>query len=147
MLKNRSVPTDSVLPHLVYQNVAEALVWLTTTLGFTEHYRYGEVDGRVQGAQLQIGDGWIMIESARPGQSSPAQLGQQTQYLTLFVEDVAAHYDKVRLAEAKIVEDLNDTVYGERQYVVEDPEGHRWLFSQHRRDVSPDEWGATIAQR
>jgi uncharacterized glyoxalase superfamily protein PhnB len=38
------------------------------------------------------------------------------------------------------------TVYGERQYGVEDLGGHRWLFSQHAWDLSPDEWGAQIAQ-
>jgi uncharacterized glyoxalase superfamily protein PhnB len=30
-------------------------------------------------------------------------------------------------------------MYGEKQYGVEDLEGHRWLFSQHVRDVSPEE--------
>jgi uncharacterized glyoxalase superfamily protein PhnB len=42
-------------------------------------------------------------------------------------------------------EDLNETCYGERQYGVEDLDGHRWLFSQHAKDASPNEWGATIA--
>ena len=29
-------------------------------------------------------------------------------------------------------------------YGVEDLDGHRWLFSQHARDVDPQEWGATL---
>jgi len=37
-------------------------------------------------------------------------------------------------------------VYGELQYGVEDFAGHHWLFSRHARDVSPDEWGATIVE-
>ncbi|MDQ3327354.1 MAG: hypothetical protein M3506_02365 [Chloroflexota bacterium] len=45
------------------------------------------------------------------------------------------------------MEDLNETAYGERQYGVEDLEGHRWLFLQHVRDMDPGEWGATIADR
>jgi uncharacterized glyoxalase superfamily protein PhnB len=45
------------------------------------------------------------------------------------------------------VEDLNETIYGERQSGVKDVEGHHWLFSRHARNVSPDEWGATIANR
>ena len=28
-----------------------------------------------------------------------------------------------------------------------DLDGHHWLFSAHARDVSPDEWGATITTR
>ena len=53
----------------------------------------------------------------------------------------------MRTSKVKIVEDLHETVYGERQYGAEDLEGDRWLFSRHARDVSPDEWGATIADR
>jgi len=145
MLKNRSVPTDILLPHITYQNVAEALVWLARAFGFTEHYRYGEPGGQVNGAQMHLGDAWIMLNSARPGSASPAQVGHQTQSLTVFVDDVDAHFERAKSAGAKIVEDLHETVYGERQYGAEDPEGHRWLFSRHARDVSPDEWGATIA--
>jgi uncharacterized glyoxalase superfamily protein PhnB len=146
MLKNRSVPADAVLPHLTYQDVAEAVVWLTKTFGFTEHYHYGP-PGQIQGAQMNLGDAWIMLNSARPGRASPAQVGHGTQSLTVFVDDVDAHFEKAKSAGAKIVEHLNETAYGERQYGVEDLEGHHWLFARHARDVSPDEWGATISRR
>lgn len=145
-LRNRSVPTNTVLSHITYEDVAAALAWLGTTFGFTEHYRYGEQDGRVSGAQMHLGDAWIMLTSARPGRSSPARLGSQTQSLTIFVDDVDAHYARAQAVGAMIVEELHETEYGERQYGVEDLEGHRWLFSQHARDVSPEEWGARICQ-
>ena len=44
-----------------------------------------------------------------------------------------------------MVEELNETMYGERQFAAEDLDGHHWLFSRHARDVSPDEWGAKIS--
>jgi uncharacterized glyoxalase superfamily protein PhnB len=147
MLKNRSVPADVVLPHITYQNVAEALVWLTRVFGFTEHYRYGESGSRIEGAQMHLGDAWIMLKSARQGWASPAQVGHSTQSLTVFVEDVHAHFERAKLAGARIVEGLHETEYGELQYGVEDLEGHHWLFSRHARDVSPDEWGARIITR
>ena len=147
MLKNRSVPTDVMLPHITYQNVAEALVWLTNVFGFTEHYRYGESAGTVAGAQMHIGEAWIMLNSPRSGRASPAAVGHATQSLTIFVEDVDVHFERAKSAGAKIVEDLHETEYGERQYGVEDLEGHYWLFSRHARDVSPDEWGARITIR
>jgi uncharacterized glyoxalase superfamily protein PhnB len=37
MIANRSMPTDTVLPHLVYQNVADAIVWITKAFGFEEY--------------------------------------------------------------------------------------------------------------
>jgi len=145
MLKNRSVPADIVLPHLTYQNVAEAMAWLTRVFGFTEHYRYGEPGAPVDGAQMHLGDAWIMLNLPRAERRTPTQAGCHTQSLTVFVEDVDAHFERSKSAGAKIVEELHETAYGERQYGVEDLEGHRWLFSRHIRDVSPEGWGATLA--
>ncbi len=141
------MPADVILPHLTYRNVADALAWLTKAFGFVEHYRFGEPGGRVNGAQMHLGDAWIMLNSARPGSASPAQAGHQTQSLTVFVDDVDAHCERAKLTGAKIVEDLHETAYGERQYGVEDLEGHHWLFSRHARDVDPAEWGATVASQ
>ena len=142
MLRNRSVPPDTILPHVTYQDVAAAVAWLSATFGFTEHYRYGEP---ADGAQMYLGGAWIMLNRARQGRTSPAQSGLFTQSLTVFVDDVDAHFKRAKSAGARIVENLQETAYGERQYGVEDIEGHHWLFSQHVRDVSPDEWGARIA--
>ncbi len=143
MLENRSVPPDTILPHIEYQDLAAAIAWLSKTFGFIEHYRYGVP---VSGAQLHIGNAWIMVNQADPGTSSPQKLGYGTQSLTVFVDDVDAHFHDCKAAGAKIVEDLHVTEYGERQYAVEDLDGHHWLFSRHARDTSPDAWGATIAQ-
>jgi len=143
MTANRSVPTDTVLPHIMYQDLAKAIAWLTRVFGFTEHYRYGEP---LSGAQMYAGRACIMIKNA-PDQATPAQMGYGTQSLTIFLDDVDAHYARTKSEGAKIVEDLHETVYGELQYGVEDLDGHHWLFSRHARDLSPDEWGATIAKR
>jgi uncharacterized glyoxalase superfamily protein PhnB len=141
VLKNRSVPTDIILPHLAYRDVGEAIVWLGRTFGFREHYRYGDP---VSGAQVHLGEAWIMVYRVKPGEATPAELGFGTQSLTVFVEDVEAHFEQARTAGAKILEDLHETVYGELQFAAEDLAGHHWLFSRHARDLSPDEWGAKL---
>lgn len=135
------MPADTVLPHVVYEDVAQAIAWLALTFGFSEHYRYGDPVG---GAQVHLGDAWIMLKRAGTDGATPVQAGCWTQSLTVFVDDVDGHFERAKAAGAKIVEDLHVTVYGERQYGVEDLAGHRWLFSQHARDVSPDEWGAIV---
>jgi uncharacterized glyoxalase superfamily protein PhnB len=141
-MNNRSVPTATVLPHLVYRKVTDACDWLTRVFGFSEHYRYGQP---VSGIQMYLGETYIMLSGPRPGRQSPATLGHGTQMLTVMVTDVDAHYRKTKEEGATILEELNETVYGERQYGVEDLDGHRWLFSQHARDVNPETWGAKIA--
>ncbi len=143
MIENRSVPADTVLPHVMYQNLEEAIAWLTKAFGFSEHYRYGDP---TSGAQVHLGRAWIMLNQARAGSASPAQLGYGTQSLTVFVDDVEAHFRVAKAAGAKIVEVPHETVYGEFQYAAEDLDGHHWLFSRHARDVSPGEWGARISE-
>jgi uncharacterized glyoxalase superfamily protein PhnB len=144
MLTNRSVPVDTVLPHVTYKRLQEAMDWLSSTFGFVEHYRYGEP---VSGAQVRLGDAYIMVRAARGDYRSPAELGFGNQSLTIFIEDVERHFEHSKTAGAKIVEDLHETEYGELQYGVEDLEGHHWLFSRHARDLGPDAWGATLAER
>jgi uncharacterized glyoxalase superfamily protein PhnB len=144
MLKNRSVPTDILLPHITYRDVSAAIAWLGEAFGFVEHYRYGDP---VDGSQLHLGNAWIMVSRARAGSDSPAFCGVDTQSLTIFVEEVEKHFEKAKAAGARIVEHLHETEYGELQFAALDCEGHHWLFSRHARDVSPEGWGATIAER
>lgn len=146
MLKNRSVPTNTVLPHILYRNVAEATEWLARVFGFREHYHYGDEVGLISGAQMHLGDAWLMLKRAPPGHSVPAVLGYGTQTLTIFVDDVEAHFQRAKLEGAAIVEDLHETLYGELQYGVIDLDGHHWLFSRHARDLRPDAWGATLVE-
>jgi len=94
---------------------------------------------------MRFGKAVIMISGPREGRESPAVAGSCTQMLTIFLDDVDAHYTKTRHQSAILVEELNETIYGERQYGVLDLDGHRWLFSQHARDVNPPDWGATLA--
>ncbi len=144
MIENRSLPTDTVLPHVVYKDVAEAIEWLSKAFGFREHYRYGEP---LSGAQVHLGNAWMMVERAREGRATPGELGCGTQSLTVFVEDVEGHFQRAKVAGAKILEEPHETVYGEFQYAAMDLDGHHWLFSRHAKDLSPEEWGATIAGR
>jgi uncharacterized glyoxalase superfamily protein PhnB len=144
MLRNRSVPTDTLLPHVVYRDVGGAIAWLSKAFGFAEYYRYGEP---ISGAQVCAGNAWIMVASAKDGYDSPVQCGGMTQFLTVFVEEIEKHYERAKFAGARIVEELHETVYGELQYAALDVEGHKWMFSRHAKDLSPEEWGATITGR
>jgi predicted enzyme related to lactoylglutathione lyase len=143
MIENRSVPPDTILPHVAYQDLASAIAWLSKTFGFREHYRYGEP---ISGAQVHLGNAWIMLRQAGEGCRSPAKLGYGTQSLTVFLEDVEGHFQRAKAAGAKIQEEPHETAYGEFQYAAQDLDGHHWLFSRHARDLSPDAWGATVVE-
>ena len=142
MISNRSVPTDAVLPHITYRDVEEAIVWLSGAFGFVEHYRYGTP---VSGAQMILGNACIMLKRAENQRATPKLLGLATQSLTVFIQDLEAHFKHAKSFGVTILEDLHETVYGELQYAAEDLDGHHWLFSRHARDLSPERWGATVA--
>jgi uncharacterized glyoxalase superfamily protein PhnB len=137
--KNRSVPVDTVLPHVVYQNLAEAMAWLERVFGFEEYYRYGNGPS---GGQMFAASAVIQVRQARDGERPPAQLGFGTQSLTVFVDDVDGHYARAKAGGARIVEEPHETEYGEYQYAAVDLDGHHWLFSRHAKNVRPEDWGA-----
>jgi uncharacterized glyoxalase superfamily protein PhnB len=143
-MQNRSVPTNSVIPHVYYEDVAEAMAWLSKVFGFREYYRYGPPDSP-QGGQIKLGEACIQLHTIRPSTGTPNSLGASTQMVTVIVADVRAHYEGAKAAGAKVDEDLNETIYGERQYSARDFAGHRWLFSEHIQDLDPSDWGAQKA--
>jgi uncharacterized glyoxalase superfamily protein PhnB len=142
MIMNQSVPTDVLLPHLTYRDVGAAAEWLGRVFAFDEHYRYGGEPP--SGVQMRLAKACIMVNGPSDRRRCPAELGAGTQSLTVFVEDVEAHYARAKAAGALIVEDLHETEYGELQYAALDLDGHHWLFSRHAKDVAPERWGAKV---
>jgi uncharacterized glyoxalase superfamily protein PhnB len=57
------------------------------------------------------------------------------------VEDVNAHHDRAKAHGARILRPLQDHLFGERQYSVQDLGGHVWTFTQSIFDADPREWG------
>ena len=90
--------------------------------GFSEHFRYGDP---VSGVQRRQGEAVIMLTGPRDGTESPTKVGFNTQMLTIIVDDVDAHYKRGKEQSAIICEELNETVFGERQYGVKDLDSHR----------------------
>jgi uncharacterized glyoxalase superfamily protein PhnB len=142
MKPNRSIPSATVIPVLVYPDVRAAVEWLTTVFGFAERVRIGE-DHR---SQMRIGaDGAVIIADTH-GERTPPQPGVETHLLKVRVEDVRAQYERVKSHGATIVADLAELPYGELQFTVDDLAGHRWEFSETVRDVAPEEWGGMVVE-
>ena len=141
MKVNRSAPTATVVPVLVYDDVAKASDWLCGAFGFWERLRAPGRDGTVSHAQLAVAEGALML-GLKGGPFTPPQPGVVTQYVVVHVEGIDAHFKRAQVYGARIVKPPNDMPFGERQYTAEDPGGHRWTFSEHIADVAPEEWGA-----
>jgi uncharacterized glyoxalase superfamily protein PhnB len=142
VISNQSAPSATVVPVLVYADADKAVDWLCGAFGFVERIR-AEHNGVVTHAQLVVGDGAIML-GRQGGEFHAPRAGEVPQYVHVTVEDVDRHFEHAKRFGARIVSPPHDMPFGERQYSAEDPEGHRWTFSQHVADVPPERWGARV---
>lgn len=136
-MTNRSIPTATVIPVLVYPDVRAAVAWLTAAFGFVERVRIGE-DHR---SQMRIGNDGAMIVADVRGEQQPPQAGAYTHVVKVRVADVDAQLERARSHGARVLQEPTEYEYGERECTVEDLAGHRWQFTQTIRDVAPEEWG------
>ena len=141
---NRSAPTATVVPVLVYEDVAKAIGWLCEAFGFSERLRAARPDGPITHAQLSIAEGAVML-GASGAEFRPPRTDEVNQYVLVHVEDVDQHFEQAKQFGARIVQPPADMPFGERVYTAEDLAGHRWTFSQSIADVPPEQWGATPA--
>jgi uncharacterized glyoxalase superfamily protein PhnB len=137
--QNRSIPSATVIPVLIYPDVREAVDWLSAAFGFVERLQIGENHR----AQLSVGDGAVIIGDAR-NDRRPPKAGEVTHSVMVRVEDAKAHCARAREHGAVILMEPTDFEYGERQYSAEDFAGHQWTFSETLEDVDPESWGGTL---
>ena len=138
MVANRSMPQSTVIPELLYPDIAKAVDWLCDAFGFTERLRIGD-----HRAQLNVGDGSIVV-AAGLGGKGPSQANHS---VMVRVADVYRHFERAKRRGAKILRIPADYPYGERQYTVEDLGGHQWTFSQSIADVDTESWGGARPNR
>jgi uncharacterized glyoxalase superfamily protein PhnB len=142
MTTNRSIPSATVIPVLVYPDVRAAVAWLTRAFGFVERVRIGE-DHR---SQMQVGDDGAVIVADVRREQRPPQAGAVTHVIKVRVGDVDARFEQACSHGARVLQEPTEHEYGERECTLEDLAGHRWQFTQTMRDVAPEEWGGQTVQ-
>src|SRR5262245_28404755 len=143
MVKNRSSPTATIVPILIYEDVGHAIEWLCRAFGFSERLR-AERDGVIGHAQLEMADGAIVL--GRQGGPFRAPQGEDVAcYVHVTVDDIEGHFERAKQNGARVLQKPHDMPFGVRQYTTLDHAGHWWTFSQNIADIAPKEWGATEA--
>jgi PhnB protein len=132
----RGYPT--VVPCVLYDDPMAVVDWLTDVLGFREVVRATLPDGWVGHVELER-NGFIILLGRRGG-----QLADTSSLTQVFVENVAAACERATSAGGSILDETADRPWGVRQAVVADPQGQRWVLTQHMRDTEPADWYGQI---
>ena len=120
-----------VVPVIACSDIAASHDFLVGVLGFDsaglERTPSGEVvHGEVRAGERRI---WLHRTSEPAGLSTPAILGGAGGGMVVHVDDVDAHFAKVKAGGAAILSEPTDQPYGQREYGVRDLDGHSWWFA------------------
>jgi PhnB protein len=137
-----------VTPYLIVDGADAAIKFYTRALGAKERGRMDAPGGKVGHAELEIGDGLIMLADEYPemGQRNPKAIGGSPVMIHVYVEDVDAVFRSAVAAGATELEAVKDQFYGDRSGQFEDPFGHRWNVATHVEDVPPEEMEKRAAE-
>jgi uncharacterized glyoxalase superfamily protein PhnB len=119
---------QTVFPCLAFRDAKASIDWLERALGAEPVAVYEDDDGRVQHAEIRIGQSTIMCGDDRPdGKATPP--GQSVIYVV--VDDTDSAYEKAKAAGADVTEPV-DLDYGSRDITVTDPDGNRWALGTYK---------------
>jgi uncharacterized glyoxalase superfamily protein PhnB len=104
-------------------DVSATIKWYTS-IGF-QLVRQNEEDGEINWAKLSFQKSEVMFDAA--GKASSEQRREVDLYVT--TENVDALFRQLR-DRVQIVEDLHDTFYGMREFIVRDNNGFWITFGQ-----------------
>jgi MerR family transcriptional regulator, thiopeptide resistance regulator len=118
------------LPLLVYKDIPSAHDFLVNVFGFEAGGVEYDAQGQAVHGEVRIGSRslWLHRVTDEHELASPLS-GVSGSGLVVFVDDVDAHFRRVRMAGVTTDSQPSDQSYGQREYDVRDPEGHRWWFA------------------
>jgi PhnB protein len=134
----------SVQPYLIFKNASAAIDFYVKAFGAKERMRMADATGRVNHAEIQVGDSCIMLADEAPqiGAFSAEHYGGSAVSLMIYTEDCDAMYRRALDSGAKSEREPADQPYGDRMSGVRDPFGYKWWIATHIKDMSVEEMQA-----
>jgi uncharacterized glyoxalase superfamily protein PhnB len=132
----------NVTPTLTVKGASDAIGFYKKAFGAQEIMRFPGPDGKsIMHAEIKIGDSIIMINDEHPqmGCLSPKSTGGPSSGIFLYVQNADDTFNKAISAGAKSKMPMMDAFWGDRFGSIEDPFGHVWSISTHKKDLTPDE--------
>jgi uncharacterized glyoxalase superfamily protein PhnB len=122
--------SQSIFAVLRYEDPRGAIAFLRDVLGFEPTAVHPPEGDNVAHAELAFGGEHLMLGGEPAPDDATRMQGRLAPYLA--VDDVDAHFERVRAAGGDVVYPPRDTEYGSREYAVRDPEGAVWSVGSYR---------------
>jgi PhnB protein len=137
-----------VTPYLCVDGANEAIEFYSKVFGATERMRMPGPDGKIGHAEVQLGQGLIMLADPHPemGIRDPKDIGGSPVTISVYVENVDDVHKAAIDNGATELRGLEDQFYGDRSGQFEDPFGHKWSVATHVEDVPPEEMEKRAAE-
>jgi PhnB protein len=131
----------TLTPYLAVDDAAQAIDFYKRAFGANERVRMPAPDGKVGHAELEIGNGLVMVSDPFPQATSkpPKELGGTTSVFFMYVDDVDAAVQQAVDAGATLTSPVENMFWGDRSGRISDPFGHQWQLATHVEDVPPEE--------
>jgi PhnB protein len=131
----------TLTPYVIVKDGCKAIEFYKKAFGAKELSRLDAPEGKVGHAELMIGDSRLLLADEFPewNARSPKTIGDSPVYILLYVEDVDAVANRAVAEGAVLTQPVTDQFYGDRNCLMTDPFGHKWLVTTHIEDVSPED--------
>lgn len=131
-------PPPQVWPTLRAHNARELIRFLVDAFGFEETVVYGDGD-QIDHAQLSwpLGGG-IMLGSVRDSPDDLWKLTPGSFGAYVVTDDPDTLCAKALARGAQLVQEVRDTEYGSREFIVRDPEENLWSFGTYSGEPRTD---------
>ncbi len=123
----------TITPYLIVDDPEAMISFLEKAFGAVVHHKLSKADGRINHADLVVGNSHIMMGQAQ--ESFPALPSM----LYLYVEDVDAQYALALEAGGESLMEPTDQFYGARDAGIKGPMGNYWWIGTRFEEVSPEE--------
>jgi uncharacterized glyoxalase superfamily protein PhnB len=140
--------TQTLAPYLTVRSIEESYQYYTRVLGFMPGFAIPGEGGKLEHAEVTIGNVHIMFGRLDKAKTmAPPAMAQALEkgvlgagvglYINLGVANIDAYHRQCKERGAKILAEPETKFYGDRCFLVADPDGYMIWFAQTVAEFDP----------
>jgi PhnB protein len=125
---------------LTVKDMRGSLDFYAKAFGFEKSFEMPDDNGNLMHAEMRYRGQSMMFGPEWPDSTSkaPANTAGTTADMYLYTDNVEEAFKRATDAGANVLMEVKDQFWGDRTFLVECPEGHKWMFAQNVADYDPD---------